>query len=454
MEAELFERHADRPCLVDGGRTLTYSQTLALGRRLTAGLPARALVMLQCSLTAESVAAHAALMADGHVPLLVEADLAGELAAALAAAYRPHAVIDPAAGTREDGPGTELHGDLGLLLATSGSTGSPKLVRHTARGMRANAGAIAEYLAIGPEERALLSLPMSYSYGLSVVHSHLVAGACLVLTRASVMEPGYWEALAAGRATSVAGVPFHYQALRRFAAKLETPDLRTLTQAGGRLDPKAVAWFAGWAAERGRRFVVMYGQTEAGPRIAWLPPDRAAEAPDAIGVPIPGVTVELLDEDGRAVPDGTPGEMVVTSPAVMMGYARSAADLALGDAHGGRLATGDMAVRGPDGLLRVTGRRSRMLKIYGLRLDLDEVERRLAAEGFAAACFGEDDRMRVLLEAGDPAAARARITALFSLPPRGVEVRAAEALPRAPSGKVAAAGLAAAWEAAGAGGAR
>lgn len=449
MFADLFQTHADRPCLRDGDRTLTYAETLALGRTLLGDLPPQALIVLRCALTAETVAAYVAAMVDGHVPLLIEADLAPALADGLIATYRPHAVIDPDAGTVTPGPGTALHPDLGLLLTTSGSTGSPKLVRHSAKGLRANAEAIADYLALDAEERPLLHLPMSYSYGMSVINSHLAVGASICLTRATVMEPGYWEALTAYEATSIAGVPFHYQALRRFARQLEAPHLRCLTQAGGRLEPKFVTWFANWAADQGKRFVVMYGQTEAGPRIAWLPPEHAAAAPDAIGHPIPGVEIALLDEAGAPVADGTPGEMVVVSPAVMLGYAEQAEDLALGDQLGGRLSTGDMALRGDDGLLRITGRRSRMLKIYGLRLNLDEIERRIAEEGMSVACFGEDDRMRVLVEeGGDPTAVKAWITESFSLPPRGVTVRGPVQIERTGAGKIARTALDAAWEAA------
>ncbi len=451
MFADRFAAAADRPCLSDTTRTLSYAEVLALGRALVGTLPRPgALVVLRCALTIEAVAAYAALVIDGHVPLLLEDSLSDELVAQLVAAYRPDAVIAPDAGrvTRTGTAPVALHPDLALLLTTSGSTGSPKLVRLRAAGVRANAAAIVDYLGLDADERPLLHLPISYSYGLSVLHSHWMAGACLCLTRASVMEAGYWEALTAHRATSIAGVPFHYTALRRFGeARLDVPSLTTLTQAGGRLDPRLVGHFADWAARTGRRFVVMYGQTEAGPRIAWLPPERAAAAPDAIGVAIPGVTISLVDADGAPVPDGAAGEMIVDSPGVMLGYARSADDLATGDSLGGRLATGDLAVRGPDGLLRITGRVSRLLKIYGLRVNVDEVEARLAGLGQPALCFGEDDRLCVLLETGgDAAAIRSTIGALFSLPPRGIEVRvAARPVARSAAGKLAQDAVTAAW---------
>lgn len=453
MFAPFFADHAARPFLRDGDQVLTYAEALAHGRELVADLGAeRRLVILRCTLTADAVAAYVALLDAGHVPLLLEADLSEELVAALAQRYRVAAIVAPGEpiAWRHEAEAPALHPDLALLLTTSGSTGSPKLVRLSRRGVVANAEAIAQSLGLDAGERPLLHLPMSYSYGLSVIHSHIVSGGCIVLTRASVMEPGYFADLVAGAATSIAGVPFHYTALRRLLAKVDAPHLTTLTQAGGRLDPKLVTFFADWAGSTGRRFVVMYGQTEAGPRIALLPPGQAKDAPEAIGVPLPGVTVTLRGDDGAPVPDGAPGEMVIESPGVMMGYAHGPEDLAAGDVQGGRLETGDLAVRGADGLLRIVGRASRIVKVYGLRVNADEVEQRLAGEGHEALCFGSDDALRVLVAgATDAGAVRQRIVDLFSLPPRGIEVRTGAMPERTASGKLSAAALGAAWDAAG-----
>ena len=449
MFLDLIERHAGNTLVDSDEGRLTYGEALAMGDAVIAGLPrARSLVVLRCALDHATIATHLALVARGHVPLLLERSLSAPLTNDLIARYRPDAVIDAGEARLTGNAPVEIHPDLGLLLATSGSTGSPKLVRQSKRGVRANAQAIAEYLGLDAGERPLLHLPLSYSYGLSILHSHIVAGAAILPTTHAVMEPGYWNDLADRRATSIAGVPFHYMAIRRFGeAKLEIPSLKTLTQAGGRLDPRIIAWFAEWAGRTDRRFVVMYGQTEAGPRVTWLPPDRAAEAPDSIGVPIPGVSIRFVDEDGHEVPDGEPGEMRIDSPSVMMGYALEPDDLARGDDLRGVLATGDVAVKGADGLLRIVGRRSRMLKIFGLRVNLDEVEQRLSTLGHAALVGGKDDALCILLEAGgDPAGVRAQVVELFSLPPRGIQVRAGGPVARSAAGKVRAADFDAAWE--------
>lgn len=459
MFADCLKAYSARILCEAGDRRLAYGEVEAGAAPLLAKLPRqRALVVLKCGLDPESIGAHLALTAAGHVPLLLERSLSDTLMADLVARYRPDAVVNAATGEVVPGPGTaapvELHPDLGLLLATSGSTGSPKLVRQSLSGVRANAESIRDYLGLTAAERPLLHLPMSYSYGLSVIHSHVVAGATLVLTERAVMEPGYWETLCEARCTSIAGVPFHYAAIRRLGeARLDVPSLTTLTQAGGRLDPKLVAHFAEWAGRTGRRFVVMYGQTEAGPRITWLPPEQALEAPDSVGVAIPGVSIELVDEAGTPVPDGTPGNMRVTSAAVMMGYAHGPADLARPNEQQGVLLTGDIAVRGADGLLRIVGRSARMVKIYGLRVNLDEVEQRLALIGHVALASGVDDELRLYVEqaaeGADLAAIRASVVQLFSLPPRGIQVRQGLSVVRSASGKVRAADFEAAWAAAG-----
>jgi long-chain acyl-CoA synthetase len=194
----------------------------------------------------------------------------------------------------------------------------------------------------------------------------------------------------------------------------------------------------------------MYGQTEAGPRIAYLPPDMAAKVPEAIGVPIPGVEIVLVDEEGAPCADGAPGEIVVHGPSVMMGYAQTKDDLQRGDDMDGVLHTGDLAVRGEDGLLRIVGRRSRILKIYGLRVNVDEIQGRLSDMGYDAHCFGADDQLRILLPEGeDSSAVRQSVVDLFCLPPRSVEVRsAAGSLNRLKAGKMSSATLTQAWEAA------
>ncbi|MDR5013050.1 AMP-binding protein [Aeromonas veronii] len=294
------------------------------------------------------------------------------------------------------GDAPSLHPELAMLLPTSGSTGSCKWVRLSRTNLDANAAAIAEYLTLNGGERAITSLPLFYSFGMSVLNSHLLAGASLVSCTASPLERQFWDEVNLHQVTSVAGVPFTFQMLNRLRFDwARYPSLMTLTQAGGRLEPALAKQFAEQAAALGRRFFVMYGQTEAAPRIAWLAHDEVMIAPDAIGRAIPGGRLSLRHESG--FPDGE-GELVYEGPNVMLGYAERPEDLARGrdmDA----LFTGDLARCDEAGRFYLTGRLNRFLKLFGKRVSLAEVEAWLQGRGYSCAATGRDDRLLVAIEA-------------------------------------------------------
>ncbi len=314
------------------------------------------------------------------------------------------------------GSGLAPHPSLALLLSTSGSTGSPKMVRLALSAVVANARAIAAALGLTADEVAPTSLPLHYSFGLSLVNSHLVAGATLLLTDESLLSEPFWAACRQHRATSLAGVPYSYQLLRRLElAKLAPPELRTFTQAGGRMEPAMILHFHRLATARGGRLFVMYGQTEATARIAILPAEDLPEHAGAAGRAIEG-QLSIADD----------GEVIYRGPNVMLGYAERRAELARGDDLGGVLPTGDLGRLDDAGRLWITGRKKRIAKVFGMRLNLDELEAWLrtappspsptptsaatsaitaanAAAPLVLAAIAVGDRVRVFVEA--PAAA-------------------------------------------------
>lgn len=428
--------HGDRPAVLAADGTALDYRALAdrvddVADRLG---PRRRLVLVAAGTGIEPLVTYLGAVRGGHPVLLGPPD-EGRVAA-LTAAYDPDVVLAPdGAGwelrARRAGSGHELHPELALLLSTSGSTGSPKLVRLPACAVQANAEAIAEYLDVRDTDRAPAMLPLHYCYGLSVLHTTLLRGAALVLPRAPVTEQAFWETARAHGVTSLHGVPHTFDQLDALGWP-RLPSLRYVTQAGGRLAPDRVRAAARRGRAEGWRLFVMYGQTEATARMAYLPPERAEDRPEAIGVPIPGGGFELLP-----VPDAGPGcgELVYRGPNVMFGYARCPADLA-----GGReveaLATGDLARRGPDGLYELVGRRSRFVKPYGLRIDLDEVERSLAARGLTVVATGDDARVILGVVGADPDRTAAETADRLGLPPDGVRGVALDALPRTDTGKV------------------
>lgn len=396
-----------------------------------------------------------------RVPVaLFDPRMADEVMAELRARYRPGTIrgvrtpappgpvpkpsgsgrlADPGGGSRPEGrgpgpgPATAVHPELGLLLSTSGSTGSPKLVRLARAATIANARSIAEALAIGPGEVAPTSLPVHYSYGLSVLTSHLAAGATVMLTNDGILTDAFWTACRAHRVTSLAGVPYSYLMLRRIDLTRVAPQtLRTFTQAGGRLDPTLVRHYHAKAEARGGRLYVMYGQTEASARISVLPPTELPARAGSVGRAIPGGSLAIDDETG---------EVVYRGPNVMMGYALSRADLARGDELGGVLRTGDLGHLDDDGFLWITGRSRRIGKVFGLRVNLDELEElaRAAAPGLELAVIGDGDRVAVLVVGSPPAglaAIRQAIVGRLGVHPSGVMIGALSSMPRLASGKI------------------
>ena len=340
----------------------------------------------------DSIVAYLAALVGGHPLILLPEDKPAALES-LVAAYDPDVVMRPGNGRtvlEERRPGTrhELHSDLALLLSTSGSTGSPKLVRLSHANLQSNAESISEYLRIGPDDRAATTLPMSYCYGLSVINSYLLRGAGLVLTDLSVVDPCFWDIFRRRGATSLAAVPYTFELLERVGfADMDLPSLRYITQAGGRLAPESVRKYAELGRRNGWEFFVMYGQTEATARMAYLPPELAAEVPGAVGIPVPGGSFRI-----DPVPGLEHGELVYTGPNVMLGYAESPADLAAGRTST-ELRTGDLARQHPAGVYEVVGRRSRFVKIVGLRVDLGQVERTPGGPR-GAGCQRRDGRRR------------------------------------------------------------
>lgn len=413
----------------DAARVLRYGDLTELTAVWQSRLPGRRVVLLLCDNTVPHLAAYSGLHGAGHVVILLPAATADSTLADLQQRYQAEAIVR--ADTRGDmqithlqAPAGELHPDISICLSTSGSTGSPKLVRFSGEQLATNARAIRDYLVIGADEVAMAHLPFEYSFGLSVLHSHVAAGARVLLSQHSILQKPFWTRLS--EATSLAGVPFHYEMLWRMRIdRMDLPRLRTLTQAGGHMASDIVAKVHALACQRGWQFHLMYGQTEAGPRIGWLPHPRVAQWPGCIGQAIPGVSLSLQN-----------GELVIQSPSVMMGYALNRADLALGDVMGGLLHTGDLAEEAAPGIYRITGRKSRFLKLQGNRVSLQDVEDRLLAAGHAVHALGLDNHLVLCTTATDSEAVRQAAVALFSFPLRSLHVHRVDVIPRKPNGKV------------------
>ncbi|MEU6641337.1 AMP-binding protein [Saccharomonospora sp. NPDC046836] len=452
---------SDGARLVDvvGERSLTGAELTAAIERVAAELSTLpdGVVFARTGLDLSSVLGYLGAIEARRAIALLDPVLKGEVLERFVTRFRPAALLAapdtaPPPGytarnghwVRQDSDGVHPHPDLAVLLSTSGTTGAPKLVRLSRQALLTNAEAIADALAIHHGEVAPTSLPLHYSFGLSVLNSHLVRGASVVIEPSGLLTRGFWNTVTDHRATSLAGVPYHYEMLRRLKFDPQRyPTLRTLTQAGGPLRTELVAHFNDTMLAAGGRMFVMYGQTEAAPRMATVPAERLAEKLGSAGAALPGGAFTIRRDDGEETTHPKiVGEVVYRGPNVMMGYAETEAELARGDDIGGVLTTGDLGYLDEEGFLYVTGRLKRIGKVFGNRVNLDDLEQAVRAGGAGidvVAAVAGDDRIVLFAEGAGSQTCREVSRALaerMHLHASGFDVRPIAAVPLLSSGKV------------------
>lgn len=402
----------------DNNNIILYDELNAFSQKMKMYVEGeRNLIILLCSNTIGSVMGYVSFLENRNVPILLSSEIEIQSLTTLIKIYRPQYIYAPDDFNITDlkstimikeynyqllklnYPKEQMDKNLALLLTTSGSTGSPKLVRQSYKNIQSNTKSIIEYLKIDDTERPITTLPMNYTYGLSIINSHLQAGATILLTKYAVTQRQFWEFFKEQKATSFGGVPYTYEILKKLKFfKMELPSLRYMTQAGGKIRPELHKEYAVYAREQGKQFVVMYGQTEATARMSYLPPEKALEKCGSMGIAIPDGKLWIRDENGNEIikPDVV-GELIYEGDNVTLGYAENRDDLSRKDERNGVLETGDMAYRDSDGFYYIVGRKKRFLKIYGNRINLDETER-ILKEKFNEtefACIGRDDCLKI-----------------------------------------------------------
>ena len=403
----------------DSGYQLTYAEVCGLIEEFAALKLPRCVIFSLCENCAGSLIGYMAFENNGQVPLLLSVSLDEGLRSNLDQAYQPSYYWVPERKVQELGGEKvyaacgyvllrtawepyPLNEKLSMLLTTSGSTGSPKLVRHKYGNLEANAENVAKVFGWTTEEVGICDLPMNYTMGLNVINSHLTAGASVLMVKASLMDPDFWEFVRVNGGTSFCGVPFSYEIMRRIGFdKMDLPKLYTLAEGGGKLTDKMFRWIASYAKDNGKRFCATFGTSETSARMAFLDPELALEKIGSMGKAIPNGELFLIDEVENE--DGTvSGELGYRGPNVTMGYALCKEDLMKGDEFCGEYHTGDIAKRDKDGFYFIIGRKGRFLKLFGLRVSLDETERILKTQFPAAdiVCTGDDKRMNIFTTDG------------------------------------------------------
>lgn len=400
----------------DSGRSVTYGDLCDFSREFAKHLSRRTLIFLLSENRIGSLLGYTAALSNHIVPMILSAATEEGLYKHLYELYRPEYLwmpISRAEGkeivfsacdyclVRTGNPSVPMYEELSLLLPTSGSTGSPKLVRHSYRNIEANADNVRRLFKLDGSEKAMAILPMHYTMGLSVIASHLLAGSTLLLSARSLLDKGFWTTLK--EATSFTGVPYSYEILTKMRfTRMDLPNLKVITQGGGKLTEDMFKMLAQYARDTGRQFIATYGQSECTARMAYLPAELAIKKTCSIGFAEPGGQLSIVDEDGNETFEGeAQGEMVYRGENVTLGYAICQEDLLKGDENHGIMHTGDLAYRDVDGCYFIIGRKKRFLKIFGLRIGLDEVERMIKAE-FKTDCFCKGDDEKLIILVTDP----------------------------------------------------
>lgn len=401
----------------DSGGSLTYGEIVSLRTNLSKVLLERELVFCLCENEVGALAGFVALYDCHDVCLLLSAHIDSGLLDSLYETYQPSyfwmpesKLIDKKTEKVFQYKGFALyktgfkapamHPDLSMLMTTSGTTGSPKLVRHKYGNIEHNAKNVSYLFGWSSEERGIIDLPMQYTMGLNVINSHLYAGATVLLVSANLMSPNFWSFIKEKKGTNFTGVPFSYEILNRLRfQRMDLPYLTTLAEGGGKLSDSLFTSFANYAEENGKRFFATFGTTETSARLAYLPPECATTHIGSIGKAIPDGTLTLVDENGQEILDAeVDGELRYEGPNVTMGYGTCIKDLAKGDEFCGVYETGDIAKKDADGFFYIVGRKKRFLKLFGLRVSLDQSERIISNQlGIDCACSGDDTKMRIYI---------------------------------------------------------
>lgn len=436
------------------GNNLQYGEILKLSKEIKKIIPERSLIFILAQNNVGGIAWIIASILAGNVPLILNAHTEPSLLTNLIHTYNPNYIVQPEDENLSTTclkkfryslynrikPIPELNPALSHLLPTSGSTGSPKLVRHKYENIEAAALNISTLFQLSEKDRPLMVLPLYYTMGLSMVFSHLKVGATILITDRKMTDPIFWKFLKEEKATSFTGVPYSFEILDKMRFyRMNLPELTLLTQGGGKMPEELNKKFVEYCLQTGKRWIATYGQSEGTARMAWLPEEFALTKMGSIGIAVPNGVLSLRDSHGTEIKESpAEGEMCYRGNNVTMGYALKLEDLSLGDERNGFLATGDIAHRDKDGFYFIKGRMGRFLKLYGNRIGLDECEQILRSHiSCENACTGSDEKMIIYItDVKESSKALSVLLDAIKVPANVIEIRIVDSLPKNEAGKI------------------
>ena len=430
-----FDRWESKTAVItQSGRTYTYNDISNICKEFAGRITPEILLYVSCEINVETIIGYVSAISN-HIPVMMSEDNNIGIIETYLPAYiwqsQSIAVPDQYVNIWEYGEyvlckrtapaGYDIDSRLALLLSTSGSTGSRKFVRISYENLITNTESIINSLGISDGDRAMVMLPLNYTYGLSIINTHLYMGATLLIPDVPLIHKTFWDFLRDSGGTSICGVPYTYEVIKKLRLlHQEIPSLRIATQAGGKLTPNLERYMYDLSVEQGWSFAVMYGQTEATARMSCHIVNEHPDKMGSAGVAVKGGHIEIDS-----------GEIVYFGKNVSLGYAQGFNDLCKGDDNNGILHTGDRGYLDEDGYLYVTGRNNRFAKINGYRINLDEVEQALEERyRCEAACIEADNRIVILTNCSD-----VRADEVIRIKENLLEIRYTANIPRKENGK-------------------
>ena len=416
---ENIGKFKENVALITEKEKFTYNSIINFSQKILKGLKERSLILIRCNNCFEVLLAYISFNRINCAIILVEDNLVNNSYIEIINAYQPDYIfqkknkkIDNINYTSFNSFGSHeilkkknkdnlvINENLSILIPTSGSMGSPKFVRYSYENIHTNINQVTESLNVTQSDRAITTMPLNYTYGLSIINSHLFNGASLVLNNYSLIDKKFWNFFNKENVTNFGGVPFMYEILSKIGFDNKIPkNLKYITQAGGRLSNDLIKKFFNISKKNNFEFVVMYGQTEATSRMSYLHPSFLDKKIGSIGKPVKNGNFSIQDKNGRIIKDENKvGQLIYEGKNVSMGYALNKLDLINGDENNGKLFTGDLAKRDNDNFYYIVGRIKRISKIFGMRLNLDDLEILLKKWGYRCACTGNDNLLDFFIE--------------------------------------------------------
>lgn len=441
----------------DSSHTATYGELCRFTEKIRKLDLKRGIVFVLCENSLGALAGFIAFETVKIVPLLLSAAIEKNLLHNLQILYIPRYYWVPATLAKKpegkvifseygyelietDNEIYPLNDKLSLLMTTSGSTGSPKVVRYKYGNLEANAKNVAKAFGWTNQERCIADLPIQYTMGLNVINSHLIVGATVLLIKSNLMSMDFWNFIKEQKGTNFTGVPYSYEIMMKLRfMRMDLPNLCTLAEGGGKLTDDLFMKLAEYAKEKGKRFCPTFGTTETSARMAFCPPEMAAEKIGSIGKAIPKGELFLRADDGKEISKAeAQGELGYRGPNVTMGYGICKEDLMKDDEWNGEYLTGDIARRDEDGFYYIVGRKKRFLKLFSLRVSLDQCERILKTDYEGEfACVGTDKKMIIYTTNKDAVSNVPKLLSnKLNMSIMAFEARYIEEMPKNDSGKI------------------